>query len=258
MHTWEAISASKHAKLNWRAKDHFEFASKRQVVEVLVSELSRLLPHYVFSFVLKDEKFHLVALLGFGDVNYYVTADYKWLGEAIPAAIRSFPFLLGNSKSDEKIFCIDKAYLTDNKEATPLFTELGELTNETAEVFNFLQSCEQNRRATAIAVEALAESELIEPWLLNVSNSNGEEHNPIAGLYKISEEKLNTISRSSLAKLRDKSALTIAYAQLFSLNQLHQLSLRSEILLQQETETKSKVKLGDIFEDGGSLSFDSF
>jgi hypothetical protein len=258
MTLWTAISKSEHANSYWRGRNGFEFASKQQVIEVYAAELSRLLPNYVFGFVLNKDKFNLVAVLGFGgESNCFVTADSKWMCEIVPAAIRGFPFNLIDNEEGEKVLCIEESHLTDDSNAAPLFDESGDLAPETAEILKFLNNCDYSRTHTLAACEALTEARLIEPWPLSIKNGDSEDTLPIKGLYRISETKLNSISRTSLSKLRESAALTIAYAQLFSQNQLAQLIQRAEIVHKQKVKMESQGGLSSIFEDEDSLNFDA-
>ncbi len=259
MASWIAISKAEHAKTKWRGREGFKFASKQQTVEIVAAELSSLLPHYVFGFILEKKKFHLVALIGFGgDGNCYVTADNKWMCEVVPATLRAYPFALADNEVGDRVFCIDPNHLTTNEDANPLFTVSGELESASAEVFEFLTSCEQNRRLTLTACEALNEAGVIEPWSLSINRGDDENRSTVKGLYRISEAKLNLISRTTLTKLRDTQALAIAYAQLFSHNQLKELGHRSDILDQQKTRMKSENELGGLFNEDSALNFDAF
>lgn len=257
MSSWIAVSRLEHAQSHWRPLQGFGFAAELQVVEVLAAELSSLLPHYVLGFVLKNDNYQLVALLGLGTTgNFYVSGENKWTCSVVPAALRGHPFKILNSEDGEQVFCIDQEHLTEDSNDVPMFDEKGDLASSTQKVLDFLTSCYSNRKLTQTACDTLAQAKVIQPWPLRINKPGDDESVPVEGLYRVDEAALNSISRTTLAGLRGSGALAVAYAQLFSLNQLNQLSQRSEILGRQKAEIESKSNLSGIFEDEGSLSFD--
>ena len=68
---------------------------------------------------------------------------------------------------------------------------------------------------------------------------------------------MNEVSKTVLEQLRDVGALPIAYAQLFSMNQFPQLGERADYFARLQVETGSRQDLSGMFEDEGSLNFDS-
>ena len=166
MNSWTAISRSEHADARWRPRDGFQFAAKRQVIEVFVNELSVLLPHYTFCFTKEAENFQFVALVGLGgERNLYVNAELKWLCKHVPATLRTYPFkLANNSETGERVLCIDENHLTDDADAAPLFDADGNLAPATAEMVKLLKHCDRNRKRTQAAVGELAAAGAIEAW----------------------------------------------------------------------------------------------
>jgi hypothetical protein len=259
MTSWQAISRSEHEQARWRQRKDYEFAAEQQVVEVLLAELVNVLPHYVLGFIKAEDQYQLVAVLGLGsERNYFVGLDNKWMCSVIPAAFRGYPFiLLTNSESAERVLCIDEGYLSEDSNDTAVFQEDGELDPSTAKVLDFLNKCDYNRGLTQKACDSLAEANIIEPWPLKIRAPDDEEAVPIEWLYRINEPALNSLSRSSLAGLRSSSALPLAYAQLFSMNQIKQFSERAKFLDLQIAQVDSNQGISSIFEDEGSLNFDA-
>lgn len=86
MDSWTPVSRDKHAKSCWLPRPGFNFANKLEVVKVSASEVSALLPHFVFGFI-KDsnDKYNFVVLLGAGGGrNLYVDLDGNWLCSQVP------------------------------------------------------------------------------------------------------------------------------------------------------------------------------
>lgn len=258
MISWTAISRTEHAEKGWLPRNGFSFAAQQLVVEVLVAELSTLLPHYAFGFTKPRDKFQFIALLGLGgERNLYVNAEQKWLGQLVPAALRGYPFTLAdNTESSDRILCIDEDHLTDDADANPLFDEEGNLAPAITEMLKFLNQCDNNRKQTQAAVDMLAEAGVIGPWPLSINRGEDLEPISIEGLYRIDEEVLNTLSRTAFAGLRKFGALALAYAQLLSQNQLSQLAQRADYLGAQQAKLDAQQGVTGLFEDEGSLNFD--
>jgi hypothetical protein len=258
MTSWQVISRSEHDKARWRQRKDYEFAADQQVAEVLLAELGSVLPHYVLGFIKAEDQYQLVAVLGLGGArNYFVGLDNKWWCNVIPAAFRGYPFILHtNSDGAEKVLCIDEGYLSEDSNDTAVFQEDGELDPSTAKVLDYLSKCDSNRGLTQKACDSLAEANIIESWPLKIRAEDDEKAVPIEWLYRINEHALNSLSRSALAVLRSNNALPMAYAQLFSMNQLNQLSERAKLLDLQIAQVDSNQGKSGIFEDEGSLNFD--
>ncbi|MEX1198727.1 MAG: SapC family protein [Pseudohongiellaceae bacterium] len=261
MTRWTAVSRQQHANARWKPRKGFEFARPLQVVDVLIPELSKLLPHYALAFIQRDGNWQPVALLGIGgEKNLYVDADGKWLGRYVPAALRGYPFTLAAREDGDKVLCLNEAHLategTSEDGTQPLFHG-EELAEPTARTLGFLKQCDQARTGTAAATKALADADLFQPWPLKVNR--GEEKEPLTldGLHHINEQRLNELDAETFAGLRRAGALLLAYSQLLSMVQTEQLGQRAEHLGAQAKARTATDDLGSLFDDSGSLNFDN-
>jgi hypothetical protein len=260
MAAWVVIDSNVHKCMGWRQRQAFEFASTQQTADVLLPELSSLLPHYTLCFMQQNDGYKLVALLGLGgERNLYVNQENYWTCHYVPASLRSYPFTLAtNSETGEKVFCIEESHITDDSDATAFFDNDDNLANETATVFGFLSQCENSRETTQRACNALAEAGVIGPWKSEIKRGqDDEEPVEIKGLHCINETAMNEVSKTVLEQLRDVGALPIAYAQLFSMNQFPQLGQRADHFAKQQEEAAGSLGLSGMFEEEGSLNFDS-
>jgi hypothetical protein len=262
---WTALSHKEHNDFGFRPRNGFAFAKKQQVIEVVMAELSSVIPSYACGFVKDSSESKLVAILGLGSQrNYYVDHDSKWLCEYVPSGLRGYPFTFvenpGQSeKLDEapKILCIDTDYLSQEMDATPLFSDGGEISPALAGNLEFLNSCDINKKQTRIACNALESEGLIEPWEIKIKASGDEIL--INDLSRINEAALNQIGAAKLCELRDCGALTIAFGQLFSMNQLAQLSARSAHLNLEMKSGNFNDNIEGIFENQSeTLNFENF
>ena len=80
MTQWVAVSRTEHADTYFWLRQGYGFAAQKQVVPVLIAELTKLLPYYALAFIQQDEGSHQsyqpVALTGLnGEHNLYVHSD---------------------------------------------------------------------------------------------------------------------------------------------------------------------------------------
>lgn len=254
MTNWIALSRTLHSEAHWTPNKGFAFASRQQAVPVLISELSKAIPLYVLVFVLEGENYQFAALADVGEGrNIYINEKGDWFESYVPALLRGYPFVLASNAAGEKIFSIDQDYLQKGSESLPLFQSDGELAPEAAEKFNLLNTCEQSRLITQAACASLAAADLIEPWPLQVIINEAGEKRAISGISRINSEKLYDLDPEVFNSLRKNGALTIAYGQLFSMNQIN----RFGPMIQRRQQEHSKG-VGTLLSDEGTLNFDAF
>lgn len=261
MTSWTAVSREQHSSARWHPREGYDFARPLQVVDILLPELAKLLPHYPLAFTRQEESFRAVALLGIGgERNLYVDHNSNWLAAYVPAALRAYPFILVAREGGDRILCLDDAHLVtkgaDGDGSHPLFDADGKLAEQTAGILEFLKQCDLARTATMATTQALADVNLFRPWPLKIKR--GESHEPLIleNLYHIDEQRLNELDAETFAGLRRSGALLLAYAQLLSMAQIEQLSKRAEHLGEQAKARSASDELSNLFNDSGSLKFD--
>ncbi|TDO03467.1 SapC family protein [Halomonas ventosae] len=232
MPQWSAISRTEHADSHYLPRQGYGFAARDPVVPILIAELTKLLPHYALGFIQQDEDsrqdYQPVALTSLGgQQNLYVHPDGRWLGSYVPAGLRGYPFTLANTQDRQQVLCIAQDHLLEGHQGEALFDDDGNLTDKVQQTLNFLTQCDQNRQVTRAASQRLGETGLIEPWPLKVERGEGKEPRAVQGLYRINEKALNELAADAFADLRKHGALVLAYAQLFSMSQLAQLTERA-------------------------------
>lgn len=225
-----AVSREKFDGKSWRRFDDYRFAAGFNVLPVVQTELARVVPQLPLAFVRAGEQFQLVALtsLQSGD-NWLVDDEGTWLGNYVPATLRGYPFKLIQAQGrDELVLCFNPQsdLLLDGPGGEPFFAADGQPAKPLAEVLNFLQQVENDRRLTQQAVLALAAAELIQPWPINIKQ--GEREVPVSGLFRIDEARLQGLRDEQWLDLRRAGALPLLYGQLFSQNQLPNLALARE------------------------------
>jgi hypothetical protein len=259
-----AITPERHAKKVWKHVTDYAFAAEETVIPLVGAELSKVAPVMPTGFTKLDAGYQLVAITSLQPgKNLYVAPDGKWLGGYIPAALRGYPFKLAQQEGAEKVvLCINEGsglVVENTEDGNPFFDDQDQPTQGIKDILNFLTQIKASRDVTEGAVNALADAGLIMPWKINLKQ--GEKVVPVKGLFSIDEAALNKLDDEDFLTLRKAGGLAIAYAQLFSMNQLTVLErlgeLQGQILEQQTAQSEAANLTGfSLSEDEGSLMFD--
>lgn len=258
-----AISKEQFSGKVWQRFTSYAFAAGETLIPLVVAELARAVPAMPLGFVQIGEGFQLVAVTTLQPgANLFVAPDGRWLGAYVPAALRGYPFRLVKPQDRaESVLCIDEAsgLVTEGGQGETFFGDDGQPSKAVKEVLDLLSQVEQNRVMTQAAVDALAAASLIQPWSLTIKQ--GEQNVPVTGLHRIDEAALNALEGEAFLTLRRSGALPVAYAQLFSMNQLAVLQqlaqIQAKLIAQAPAVKQNFAGLGGIglSEDNGTLKF---
>ena len=224
MPQFTVISRDSHAGKKWQRFKNYSFASTSALAPVVGMEIARAALAMPLAFFQEAGRFVLVAVLSLmPNRNMLVAPDGRWLGGYVPAFLRSYPFaLVPKQGTDQLLLCIDtdSGLVVDGNAAGEDFIGPdGNLSPALQKALDFLNELERSRRATDVAVAALAAADVIRPWPIKLKAEQGER--AITGLYRIDEVALNALADEVFLKLRKASgALPIAYAQMLSMGQL--------------------------------------
>ncbi|MBK1647939.1 SapC family protein [Rhabdochromatium marinum] len=254
------ISADRHANQGWQRFSSYDFAQPAHLVSLVGIELPKatmalpivLVPRPAVDGNSSESRgFMFAALLGFEPgVNLFVAPDGRWLGRYVPAALRSHPFRLARIEGERLALCIDEdSGLLDAEGGEPFFDAAGEVAAPLKQVMDFLTQVEANRVTTQNVCDRLQVHGLIQPWPVKVQGAEGER--TLEGLFGINEVALNALPAEALVELRDAGALSLAYCQLLS---MQQLGLLGELA---QARAAAAPKLNDVFSfpDDGVLHF---
>ena len=221
----------------WRKPTGYSFAANQAVAPLVAAEFPKAASAIPIAFIEQEERFIPVAVLSpLPGRNLFVGPAGQWLGTYVPASLRSHPFLLARGTAPEEVaLCIEQdselIVPAGDPNAAPFFGPDGRPSEPTAAVLSFLSALERNREATTLAIGALAEAGIIQPWLLNVAVD--DEQREVKGLFKIDEAALNALSDEAFILLRRSGALPLAYLQLVSTAQI--------ILFEQLSRTQEQL-----------------
>jgi len=143
----------------------------------------------------------------------------------IAALIRISPFTLATSSTSERIICVDET-IVYGQEGEPFFEPDGTLSESLQKIRDFLSALDANLTQTQKAISVLNDAKLIKSWDLQIPTKSGIRR--IEGLYCTDEAGLNTIDKDTLVALRDAGALSIAYCQLISMQNIEMLAKLSD------------------------------
>lgn len=223
MPQFAVVSRERHAARRWRRPDGYGFAAGDAVVPVVGAELARLVLAMPIAFVEQAGRYQLVAVLSLtSGRNMFVEPHGRWLGSYIPAWYRSYPFrLLMREGADEPVLGVDEdgKLVADGAAAGEDFFDAGGNPSKALKpIVDLLMEVERSRKGTQLAVSALAEVGVIQPWPITLKTEEAER--TVGGLYRIDEAALNALGDDAFVKLRKASALPVAYAQMLSRGQL--------------------------------------
>ena len=263
MPNFQAISLERHAHKRWKRYISYNFAAADSVVPLVVSELPKAVMSLPIAFIEKGEQFFPAAVLGLQPGNnLFVAPDWRWIGAYIPAAFRSYPFLLAKTEDGQQVLCIDEdsGLVTDNSSGEAFFDDEGKPAQPIFDILNFLTQVEQNRVITATACTVLQKHNLIQPWPITVKNVDTEQQ--IAGLFRIDEAALNQLSAEALLEVRNAGSLSIAYCQLLSMQHLPLLGQLTEAQAKASAQALSLHEFApngeldlEFFNKGGTFNF---
>jgi len=256
------VRPERHANKSWRPLQNYAFAAMHALVPLVGLEAARAAVSMPLSFMEQSGRYMLMAMMSpVPGRNLFVGPAGQWLGSYLPAVMRAYPFSLAPVEgSDKKVLCIDEdsgwvVESDSNPDATKFFEQDGVPSAALKAALDFLSQVEQSRTATDLAVAALAEAGVIQPWPLTVEHD--KQKTPVTGFHRIDEAALNGLDGETFLKLRKTSALVLAYAQLVSLQTIgvfQQLQAIQQNLTQQARPLPSVSSLFPM-DEGGTIKF---
>lgn len=258
-HNYQDISPSTHLLSSYKPFTSYQFAKNYQDAPILHAELGHALPYYPLCFKKAETKstYELVALLSLTpSLNIYVDQNGSWLAPYAPSFFRSYPFRLNPEAKEQIQVDIDSNLVVENHtpEAHRLYTSDGELSQNLANILNFLNQREINHAQTQALIEALANQNLIVPWNLATKQTQESEPTQIEGYYIIDEAAINKLSGENISALAQQGALKLAYAQLLSMTRINDFRVRYA-KLQKPQESRENLDLDKFFSENDTIRF---
>lgn len=245
------ISPAQHAGKAWHRPNSYSFASTEAVLPLIGGEFGKVAVAMPIAFVEQGGRYVPVAVMSpVAGSNLFIGPGGQWLGTYVPAALRGYPFCLARVEgTEEATLCIDddSGLVVDaNGTAEAFFDPAGNVAAPTKVLLDFLADVERNRIATDLAVAALTNAGVIQPWSLEVTIEG--KATSVTGLHRIDEAALNALDDEAFLKLRKSSALIMAYLQLLSTSQVGVFEQLSRIQQQLAPRKAPMVSLDEFFD----------
>ena len=261
MQRYKPLRPSEDINSRWSKFTNFSHTAQHTFVEININEITNVLSQNIIVFVKLDTgDFRLVALQGvFENENLFINENGQWIGSYIPDKYKNYPFILQNvSLKDNadirKVLSFDMQsnlyvdtpqgldteckFFDENKQIDPLVQKI--LQN--------LENISQYTEMTNKAIELLHKYELLSPLGLKFDTTN-DERVLQQGIYKIDEQKLNALAPEILKELQEVHALSIAYAQMFSMSRVLTLKKLYDIKQEQKKVSIDNIDLDEFFKD---------
>lgn len=228
----ELFDSKKHAEMGVaQTPNQFAFAATTNIVPIVIDEITFALAHYPLVFIMEESATvpALVALVGNGDgKNQFVTTAGAWRAQTyIPAWVRRYPFIMvnQNAESPHVALAFDPASeLLSDQHPVKLIKET-QATDALNGILEFQRNMARALEATAAVAKALNEAEVLEAAGLTFNSADGQsEPRTVSGFMVVNETKLRALNGAALEKLNSANALGLAYAQLFSMKNLQNLT----------------------------------
>ena len=218
-----AVTQERYGAKKWQRNPSYGFAAAEALVPIVGAELARVAMSMPTAFAEQSGHYSLVVVLSLtAGRNMFVGPDGRWLGNYVPTSLRAYPFrLLARQGTDEVVLCVDEdsgLVVGENSVGEDFFDKDGNVSPALKAVLEFLTQVERTRKATDLAVSALAEAGVIRPWQIKLKTEQGER--PVNGLHHVDEAALRALPDDAFLKLRKASALTLADAQMLSMGHL--------------------------------------
>jgi len=255
------LSSQTHRTHGYARYSDYLFSKAYPVVDVVMAELSELLPRYALAFIKNGNGgFSLVAVLSvYAQDNLYIDAQGRWMTGYVPRTYRTYPLLLREVSLEEKtqrFLCFNQGSglyrETPDTQAGEgrFFDDEGKVEPFIEELLGFLTVTENSKIVTNAAVAALANANLLEPWVLDVKSEEVTKQ-VVKGLYRVNEKALGALDAEQLKVLQDVHALVVAYAQLLSIPRLGVLKeLDTRRRAAQEQQRTKELDLDAFFAEG--------
>jgi len=221
------LSSTQHQGLKVRVNCGVEAAAIQQTVKLRVNEVGQAAGNFPIFFTrgAQDGALVLSALTSFESKQNMFVKDRQWQSTYQPSAIKTFPFFLMRSQSDEKSYTIgidEKNQVFSKEHGELLFEENGKASMQLSRAKVLLEADIQNDINTFQFGKKLEQLALLKSIDLVVQYQDGTNQS-ITGLITIDEDKINTLSAEQLHGLNQQGYLVQIHALLISIYQLNSI-----------------------------------
>jgi hypothetical protein len=231
-----ALNRDKHRELKLEQGDRpYLFASKTHMIPAVIDEFASASRHLPILFVPGTPAPSPVFLVGLSPGrNVFVDMQGNWReGSYIPAFLRRYPFMLGETPEGGSLACIDEQHPSFNtRRGEALFREDGSDTPFLQQKIRLINDYYAAAKRTDLFARSLQDLQLLHSVTIESKTPEGPS-SAMHGLLVVSESRLNEMPTEDFMKLRQQGFLAMIYA--------HLLSLKSTDSLRQTTFAPAAV-----------------
>ncbi len=223
----EALDSDKHKHLRFTRTRDFGFAAGLASAPLSGSEMAEASKCFPVVFSTEGPLLPLAILSIKEGVNGFVDAKGQWLAPYVPAHVRRYPFILGNTDTPDNftIMLVPGAAHFADPAGEALFTADGERGPTLSTAIDFLTAFQQEIVATEKLLAPLAETGVLTVQRLEIADFEGKTAS-IEGVRTIDREKLLALDDKTLAGWVRDGVMTMIDAHLASLNNFVALTAR--------------------------------
>lgn len=226
----EVLDSKRHAKLSYRPVTDYSFASGLTAAPLAASEVVPASRDYPIVFS-SDENVVPMALLSLSkEGNSLVAEDGSWKGGYIPAHIRRYPFVLGETKEEGRYLVMidrDAPQFGGGDGAEPLFDDGKPKPEGIIErARTFLESFQRELKQTQQMLKPLADSGILVARSVTI-NRDGQQSVAVSGFKAVDPEALAKLDDATVGTWLRSGLLGQVFAHLHSLQSLNRLAQQS-------------------------------
>jgi hypothetical protein len=202
----------------------YAFASASHVIPAVVDEFAAAARHVPILFVPGTPAPSAVFLVGVRPGhNDLVDPEGNWRAGYVPAFLRRYPFMLGETPQGGALACIDDRYVAFNKASgQPLFREDGSDSPFLQQKIQLINDYFAAAKRTDVFMRSLQDLQLLRTVTIEARAPEGVS-SAMHGLLVVNEARLNELPADDFMDLRRQGFLAAIYAHLLSLKSIDSL-----------------------------------
>jgi len=235
----EALDSDKHKDLRFTQAGDFGFAAGLASAPLSASEVVAASKCFPVVFSTEGPLLPLAMLSVKEGVNSFVDGAGKWLAPYVPAHVRRYPFILGNTDTPDNytiMFVPGAPHFADSA-GEALFTADGQRGPTLNKAVDFLTALQQEIVATEKLLAPLVETGVLTVQRLELTDFDGKTAS-IEGVRAVDREKLTALDDTTLAGWVRDGMMNVIDAHLASLGNFVALTAR------QGTEPPASAEAG--------------
>jgi hypothetical protein len=231
--TLETLDTKLHSGLTYKGLSGYAHACALVNAPLSVAEVAEASKHFPILFPIEGKLLPVALLSLENDKSSFVSKDGQWLADYIPAHVRRYPFVLGNTGEEGRfVVMIDRAAPQfSDSEGEPIFVDGKPVEGGIVEnARNFLVEFQKLLELTEKLLQPLEEKNVLVTRQFNIQRGKDEKV-AVQGFRQVDEVALGKLDDATLAAWVRSGLMAVVVAH------LHSLSNAQRILkVQQKTQ----------------------